>query len=67
MTKALTFNDGVWTAVEYLILTRGSPTFAKELIVLAGITKEQVYAMMKRTGYRTRELKRTLKNEDVWE
>ncbi len=54
------FRDGVWFAVEYLVLTVDQPTIANQLIAEAGIAREDALRIMLQTRYGTRKLKLAL-------
>ena len=59
-TCCLSFEDGIWYAVEYLVLTRDFPTFADELLEEVGMDRHSAERCMKKTRYRTGELRRAL-------
>lgn len=59
----LTFQDGVWYAVQYLVITEDQPTMARELALSAGITKETARILQKATGYYAGKMKKFIEEE----
>ena len=61
--KVLTFQEGVWFAVEYLVVERDEPGFAADIIISAGMTVHDCRKIMRRTKYETKLLSTFLRNE----
>lgn len=59
------FNNGVWLGVEYLIIERDQPLFAKELCENAGITYRDAVEITERTDYEKSRLMKALKSEGL--
>lgn len=59
----LTFQDGVWYAVQYLVVTRDEPTMARELALSAGITKETAKKLQKLSDSYTDKMDKFIKEE----
>jgi len=55
------FNEGVWYAVEMLVLHFDEPSMADEIIRGAGITKKEAEEIMKETEVGVEKLKGSLK------
>ena len=61
----LTFEHGVWLTVQYLIIDRDQPTFAKEIIDMTGITREQAKKLQDKEYEQGRVIK-ALEEERTW-
>ena len=59
----LTFQDGIWYAVQYLVVSRDEPTMAKELALSAGITKETAKKLQKLSGSYADKMDKFIKEE----
>lgn len=60
------FDRGLWIAIEYLVLVRDQPTFAKELVQQQGISLEKVVQMVKETNYQPHKIIDTLLENKTW-
>ena len=49
--EEISFNDGVWYAVQYLVIERDEPTYAKELVRDLKLTKKEMRRAQKKSGY----------------
>lgn len=59
----LTFQDGIWYAAQYLVVSRDEPTMAKELTLSAGITKETARKLQKLSGSYADKMDKFIKEE----
>ena len=60
------FERGLWIAIEYLILVRDQPTFAKELIQGSGILLEDAVKIVKETNYQPHKIIDVLIQNKTW-
>ena len=59
----LTFQDGIWYAVQYLIVSEDQPTMARDLALSAGITKETAKKLQKLSGSYADKMDKFIKEE----
>lgn len=59
----LTFHDGIWYAVQYLVVTEDQPTMARDLALSACITKETARKLQKLSGSYADKMDKFIKEE----
>ncbi len=59
----LTVQDGIWYAVQYLVVSEDRPTMARKLALSAGITKETARMLQEATGYYAGKMKKFIEEE----
>lgn len=59
----LTFHDGIWYAVQNLVVSEDQPTMARDLALSAGITKATAKKLQKLSGSYADKMKKFIEEE----
>lgn len=50
------FNNGIWTAVQFLVISHNETELAKQLVEESGLSKDECFVCQKESDYENKEM-----------